>query len=242
MGIEFNKLLKGNRKKVGITQEKLAEKIKLERTYMSKLESTKSNPSFSTIEKLCEGLGMTPVEFFGGVESKTKEPALIIYKDKDEKIKSESYRIKGELTPIKVVRDLAAFSSKRKITKEFASKYIFIEKDMFPHPEDIIGYEVEPEFKTRSFSLKKSILLINFIDRDIDHRYYYVVEPIDKDANLMDIHIALIDDAVSHYAFYDPYKEDEDIPGFPKLHYAYKKEEFEPDIIRGKVVGVIGKL
>lgn len=44
------------RKKLGLSQEKLAEKCDFDRTYISLLERGKRNPSYLNLEKLCSGL------------------------------------------------------------------------------------------------------------------------------------------------------------------------------------------
>ena len=175
MAVDFGKLLKDRRKRLGINQEELAKRIKkLKRTYLSKLENSKSNPSFSTIEKLCKGLGLTLREFFTGVEEK-KEPAIVeVYKDKRSKTQIEKYRVKAEMIPIKVVKSFEGFSREKDITKEFTSKYVYVEKDMFYHPEDIIGVEIEKEFRIFNIVFKKAILLIDIVNKDIKDDIYIV--------------------------------------------------------------------
>ena len=41
---------------LNISQEKLAEKCNLDRTYISLIERAKRNPTYLTLEKLCVGL------------------------------------------------------------------------------------------------------------------------------------------------------------------------------------------
>ena len=50
--------IKSQRNKIGISQEKLAEKCNFDRTYISLLERAKRNPSYLSLEKLCYGLEM----------------------------------------------------------------------------------------------------------------------------------------------------------------------------------------
>ena len=94
--ISFNTILKNNRKMVDMTQVELATKTKIERTYMSKLESEKSNPAFSTIKKLCEGLGMSVSEFFYGTEL-DKSGFTLVKNRKEDKIKRRKLNWSGIL-------------------------------------------------------------------------------------------------------------------------------------------------
>ena len=48
--------IKFQRNKLGISQEKLAEKCNFDRTYISLLERAKRNPSYLSLKKLCRGL------------------------------------------------------------------------------------------------------------------------------------------------------------------------------------------
>ncbi len=48
--------IKLQRTKLGLSQEKLAEKCNFDRTYISLLERAKRNPSYLSLKKLCDGL------------------------------------------------------------------------------------------------------------------------------------------------------------------------------------------
>jgi transcriptional regulator with XRE-family HTH domain len=48
--------IKYQKNKLGISQEKLAEKCIFDRTYISLLERAKRNPSYLSLKKLCHGL------------------------------------------------------------------------------------------------------------------------------------------------------------------------------------------
>lgn len=49
--------LKGERKRAGLTQEELAEKIGTKKTYISRLENGKADIQLSTLFRIFEGLG-----------------------------------------------------------------------------------------------------------------------------------------------------------------------------------------
>lgn len=49
---------------LNVSQEDFAKKIRLNRTYMSKIEAGKQNLTLETLNKICEGLGITLKELF----------------------------------------------------------------------------------------------------------------------------------------------------------------------------------
>ena len=53
---QLAKKIKARRIELNISQEKLAEKCNFDRTYISLLERSKRNLSFSNLKKLCDGL------------------------------------------------------------------------------------------------------------------------------------------------------------------------------------------
>lgn len=54
--IKLAEKIKARRSELNISQEKLAEKCNFDRTYISLLERSKRNLSFSNLKKLCDGL------------------------------------------------------------------------------------------------------------------------------------------------------------------------------------------
>lgn len=59
----FAQILSDIRKEKGLSQETLAEKAGLDRTYISMLERGKRQPTLETLFKLSEALGISPVSF-----------------------------------------------------------------------------------------------------------------------------------------------------------------------------------
>jgi transcriptional regulator with XRE-family HTH domain len=60
----FGKRLRKIRRDRDITQEQLAEAVNVTGEFISNLERGKSAPSFETVEKLAEALGVDVEEFF----------------------------------------------------------------------------------------------------------------------------------------------------------------------------------
>ena len=60
--IQLAKKIKTQRNKIGISQEKLAQKCNFDRTYISLLERAKRNPSYLSLIKLCNGLEIELIE------------------------------------------------------------------------------------------------------------------------------------------------------------------------------------
>lgn len=64
---KFGERVKVLRKNLGLSQEKFALKIEMDRTYYASVESGKRNVSLQNIEKISKGLNITMEELFKGV-------------------------------------------------------------------------------------------------------------------------------------------------------------------------------
>ena len=76
------------RTNIGMSQEKLAEKVGVSRQTISKWETNQSTPEFDKILPLCEALGITPEELITGEKNQVEE-AEKVEKIKLEKAKEE---------------------------------------------------------------------------------------------------------------------------------------------------------
>lgn len=56
------------RRKRGISQDSLAYDLKIDRTYLSRLENGRANPSVEVIKKLSNKFKMSMTKFIGSVE------------------------------------------------------------------------------------------------------------------------------------------------------------------------------
>lgn len=56
----FGEVLRGERQSAGLTQEQLAGRAELDRTFIGMLESGKRQPSLSAICAIAHGVGITP--------------------------------------------------------------------------------------------------------------------------------------------------------------------------------------
>ena len=65
----FGIILQKERKKNGLSQEKLAELAHLHRTYISDIERGIRNPTITTIFALCKAFNTTPAELLKGFEN-----------------------------------------------------------------------------------------------------------------------------------------------------------------------------
>lgn len=61
------------RNQIGLSQEKFALKIGMDRTYYASVESGKRNISLANIEKIATGLGVTLTELFSQMEKYMSE-------------------------------------------------------------------------------------------------------------------------------------------------------------------------
>jgi transcriptional regulator with XRE-family HTH domain len=64
----FGERVKQLRSEIGLSQEKFALLIEMDRTYFASVESGKRNISLVNIKKIADGLGLTLSELFEGVE------------------------------------------------------------------------------------------------------------------------------------------------------------------------------
>ncbi|MBD3155140.1 MAG: helix-turn-helix domain-containing protein [Candidatus Aenigmarchaeota archaeon] len=239
MEINFAKILKKNRENLNMTQEELAKKIDVDRTYMSKLEKNDSNPSFSTIKKICQGLGIGIFEFFGGIE---KDPAVVFVDIKDREAKENEHRVKGEMLPIKVFKNISVFSLDNDIRRETARKYTYIEKEIIL-PEDLkgskrtidnlVGLQLNKRLDLADFKAKKDSILIISLEGIPMYPELVIYDDSDGKGPSLRRHLFI----GTYHIFFNPFKD-------PLEHEAtkiYEKSEFNRNTVRGTVVGIISK-
>jgi transcriptional regulator with XRE-family HTH domain len=70
----FAETLREARRNAGISQEELAERSDLHRTYISQLERGLKSPSLDVMVAIAKGLRMTPLEFVSRVFSEGSKP------------------------------------------------------------------------------------------------------------------------------------------------------------------------
>ena len=62
--IQFGARIAELRKRLNISQEELAERCGVHRTYIGSIERGEKSPTLNTIEKFAKGLGIEIIEFF----------------------------------------------------------------------------------------------------------------------------------------------------------------------------------
>ena len=67
IAIELGERIKELRRGMGLSQEKFALKINMDRTYFATVESGKRNISLQNIEKIAKGLNVSISELFRGI-------------------------------------------------------------------------------------------------------------------------------------------------------------------------------
>lgn len=70
----FARVLKDLRAKQGLSQEELAHRARLHRTYISQLERGLKSPSLETLQQICQPLGLPMSNFIRLVERKRVRP------------------------------------------------------------------------------------------------------------------------------------------------------------------------
>ena len=78
----FANVLRSLRSEIGISQEQLALRANVDRTFVSKLESARHQPSLAVVFKLSQALGRTPEELVALVranqDSVEQTPAKVV--------------------------------------------------------------------------------------------------------------------------------------------------------------------
>lgn len=69
----FGKSVRQARLKAGLTQEDLADKSGLDRSYLGGVERGERNPTLTVIEKIAEGLGVSIAELFSSYQHQEPE-------------------------------------------------------------------------------------------------------------------------------------------------------------------------
>ncbi len=65
--VDLGKRIQELRKKTGLSQEKFALQIDMDRTYFASVEAGKRNISIINIKKIADGLGVSLCELFNGI-------------------------------------------------------------------------------------------------------------------------------------------------------------------------------
>ena len=65
--IDLGKRIRDLRQKTGLSQEKFALKIEMDRTYFASVESGKRNIAIKNIKKIADGLGVSLSKLFEGL-------------------------------------------------------------------------------------------------------------------------------------------------------------------------------
>lgn len=69
----FGEELRNRRESAGLSQEELAWKADVDRSYISQIELGKANPTIDIFYRLAEHINVTPGEFTEAVDNKLKE-------------------------------------------------------------------------------------------------------------------------------------------------------------------------
>ena len=68
INVEFGQAVRALRTKAGFSQEGFADIIKVNRTYMGKLERGKGNPTLAMLARIAQGLDITLVKLFDSMD------------------------------------------------------------------------------------------------------------------------------------------------------------------------------
>lgn len=196
----FGAEVKRRRVQLGISQEKLAERANLHRTYVSDVEAGKRNPSLASIQRLTLALGASLGAIFASVEdgkktdgeshsSKLGDILLVEDNHKDIELTLAAFRQAKLTNPIQVIHDGIE-----------ALDYVFCRGNYAKRPRTdrpqvvlldlhlpkIHGLEVLRRIKGDEFARKIPVVVLTASQRD-DHiqealrlgAQSYIVKPVD---------------------------------------------------------------
>lgn len=109
----FGSAIKSKRSELGLSQEELAERAGLHRTYISDVERGARNPSLESIEKLAGALELSVAGLFARTASRSSstEPVeILLIEDnpQDVEMTCRAFQKAGIANPVRVVTDGAA--------------------------------------------------------------------------------------------------------------------------------------
>jgi CheY-like chemotaxis protein/DNA-binding XRE family transcriptional regulator len=197
----FGAEVKRRRVQLGMSQEKLAERANLHRTYVSDVEGGKRNPSLASIQRLTLALGASLGAIFASVEDGTKAPTgraappklgdILLVEDnlKDVELTLAAFKRAKLTNPIQVVHDgLDAldyvFCRGQFANREKTERPQVVLLDL--HLPKIHGLEVLRRIKADDFARKIPVVVLTVSQRDDYIRealhlgaQSYIVKPVD---------------------------------------------------------------
>jgi CheY-like chemotaxis protein/DNA-binding XRE family transcriptional regulator len=197
----FGAEVKRRRVQLGISQEKLAERANLHRTYVSDVEAGKRNPSLASIQRLTLALGASLGAIFASVEDGKKPESgnatgqklgdILLVEDnaKDIELTLTAFRQAKLTNPIQVVHDgiealdfVFCRGHYAKRPKTDRPQVVLLDLQL----PKIHGLEVLRRIKADEFARKIPVVVLTVSQRD-DHIHEalrlgaqsYIVKPVD---------------------------------------------------------------
>ena len=116
--MDFGEKIKQMRTLLNLTQEELANRCELTKSYISQLENNKTSPSLATLEVILEVLGTNFSDFF----SEEKEPQIVFTKE-EQFIKSLNTMIPSRGMEWTTYNILDEYEAAKKLFNELYSDY-----------------------------------------------------------------------------------------------------------------------
>lgn len=197
----FGAEIKRRRIQLGISQEKLAERANLHRTYVSDVEAGKRNPSLASIQRLTLALGASLGAIFASVEDGARIPGeagtapklgdILLVEDnlKDIELTLTAFRQAKLTNPVQVVHDgvealdyVFCRGEYAKRAKTERPQVVLLDL----HLPKMHGLEVLRRIKADDFARKIPVVVLTVSQRD-DHirealrlgAQSYIVKPVD---------------------------------------------------------------
>ncbi len=132
MSFYLGQRIKHLRKNKGLTQFDLEKRTGIKREYLSKIENDElNNPTFTTLLKICEGIGVPVTELLSGKDElpTRKEPQIRVLSGSGENKDISDQIEKGDFRVVPIINDNFASSNPKYIGKNDILGYSIINAD-----------------------------------------------------------------------------------------------------------------
>lgn len=171
----FGDILRFKREQLGLSQQTLAEKAGIDRTYISMLES-KGNPQFSKIQQLATAMGLTLSDFFRVDPRELQPPTVVIRFSGAEKERLHKERLIMEDTiPIPIIRSVLPLR-KKFVEPEDVEGYLLLDRQTVEGQIHIDGKKPLVALRSEHYPL----LVIDMMDTEVRDNAVFLLERSDK--------------------------------------------------------------
>jgi transcriptional regulator with XRE-family HTH domain len=129
MAVYLGQKIKHLRKNKGLTQFDLEKRTGIKREYLSKIENNElNNPTFATLLKICEGIGIPITELLSGEDELPvrKEPLIKVFSNVEYAQQISEQLERGNFLAVPIISEEFAASNPKYISQNDVTDYVLI--------------------------------------------------------------------------------------------------------------------